>query len=446
MLSRAPRADADESGGATPRLSPPPGRLWGGHQQAEEEEAFVDAHARSAPLVRTSSARRMSEPIARVTEANGATSLLPLAESPGATSAASHLPARLGACHHGAPTPLGTTPSRVLQRGYAGYASLHASFTTRKRDRKASHESPHAGGAGGGSVGSEAGELFSASERRLIHMIVTYAGAALRRALDSEAEHSLLYSADRMVGEMLPEHIACQLKQRLWTQDGHHREFMVEHSERVGVLFSEVVDFEAFCNEVDDAVEVVRVLNTLFAAFDALLQRHSVYKVETVGSVYMAATGLPFLSARDFPEADLLAMATDMIAVTDALYVTLASGVERRFTIRIGLHVGPVLAGVVGLELPRYCLFGDTVNTAARMQTTSLPGRIQVSDRFRQVLETEVGGPVTAGESRRFNLSDRGLMAVKGKGEMRTYARMPFPPHPLVYPCASLPTISFHAP
>ena len=226
-----------------------------------------------------------------------------------------------------------------------------------------------------------------------------------------------------MVSEMLPEHIAWQLKQRLFTSESQNKEFMVDHSERVAVLFSEMDGFEDFCKEANDPIEVVRVLNTMFAAFDALLSRHSVYKVETVGSVYMAATGLPFLSAKEFPEADLLNMATDMISVMEALYTTLASGEQRSFTIRIGLHVGPVLAGVVGLELPRYCLFGDTVNTAARMQTTSKPGRIQVSDRFRMALEDELGLTVVGpnAESRKFNLSDRGEMAVKGKGQMRTY-------------------------
>ena len=126
-----------------------------------------------------------------------------------------------------------------------------------------------------------------------------------------------------MVADMMPEHIAWQLKQRLFTQvrpliawgltrlrqntfsiracqGTSTREFMVEHSEHVAVLFSEICDFGEFCNEAGGPLEVVRVLNTMFAAFDALLPQHSVYKVETVGSVYMAATGLPFLQANSY--------------------------------------------------------------------------------------------------------------------------------------------------
>ena len=278
-----------------------------------------------------------------------------------------------------------------------------------------------------GSGTEEPDEMFPASEQHLMRLIAVYAGAALSRALESEAEHHLLYSADSMVSEMLPEHIAWQLKQRLFTSENQSKEFLVEHSERVAVLFSEVDGFDEFCKETDDPIEVVRVLNTMFAAFDALLARHAVYKVETVGSVYMAATGLPFLKPKDFPEADLLNMATDMINVMNVLQATSDSGKQRSFKIRVGLHVGPVLAGVVGLELPRYCLFGDTVNTAARMQTTSLPGRIQVSDRFRTALEAKHGLSVvgSAAESRLFNLSDRGTLSVKGKGEMRTFLSEP---------------------
>ena len=291
---------------------------------------------------------------------------------------------------------------------------MTASFTpSRRRERKTSTESVEE------LPGAEA--LFSASERRLINMVVAYVGVALSRAIESEAEHQLLYSAAAIVEGMMPQHIADQLKQRLTASGVESREYMVEASKRVAVLFSEVVDFEEFCNEVSDAVEVVRMLNTMFAAFDALLGRHSVYKVETVGSVYMAATGLPFLTAQEFVEADLLGMANDMVAVMDALYVTLANGEERRFQLRIGLHVGPVLAGVVGLELPRYCLFGDTVNTAARMQTTSRPGRIQVSQAFKEALEAEIGGSVLNNASRLYHLSDQGEREVKGKGLMHTF-------------------------
>lgn len=84
------------------------------------------------------------------------------------------------------------------------------------------------------------------------------------------------------------------------------------------------------------------MLNTMFAAFDALLPRHDVYKVETVGSVYMVAAGLPFLNPKDPPAQCLLNLALDMNAIMESLVVTLESGEVRSFAIRIGLHVGPV--------------------------------------------------------------------------------------------------------
>ena len=276
-------------------------------------------------------------------------------------------------------------------------------------------------------------ELFSSREVKLLSLAARYVGMALTRALAYEAEHALIYSADDMVREMLPTHIASQLKQRLVTSAAPAaREFIVDAHDSVCILFSEVVGFSEFCNEASNALEIVRMLNTMFAAFDALLSRHGVYKVETVGSVYMAASGLPFLlpsngGAAASPAVSLLLMAADMITIMDSLAVTLSNGEDRTFRLRVGLHCGPVLAGVVGLELPRYCLFGDTVNTAARMQTTSLPGRAQCSGAFKGALEAAIGpvllGNTAASHAHKIGvcLSDRGERHIKGKGAMRTY-------------------------
>ena len=276
-------------------------------------------------------------------------------------------------------------------------------------------------------------EVFSAHEVRLLALAARYVGVALTRALALEEEHALIYSADAMVNEMLPVHVAAQLKQRLVSSDSASREFFVEHHEQVFILFSEVVGFSEFCNEARSPLEIVRMLNTVFAAFDSLLARHGVYKVETVGSVYMAAAGLPFLRAPSgaalAAPVRLLQFALDLIAVMDSLVITLHGGAERSFRVRVGLHCGPVLAGVVGLELPRYCLFGDTVNTAARMQTTAPSGRIQCSHAFKGALEAAMGdvlgssgsGGGGGGWRHGVQLSDRGQTPIKGKGTMNTF-------------------------
>ena len=185
---------------------------------------------------------------------------------------------------------------------------------------------------------------------------------------------------------------------------------------------AQVVGFEDYCN-AHEADTVVRLLNTLFAAFDALLERHkgSVYKVETVGSCYMAASGLSFLQYADGKHAtvELARMASDMLHCAEQLAIPQpgddadAAGVQ----IRIGMNVGPVLAGVIGVELPRYCLFGDTVNTASRMQSTCPTGCVQVSQPLHALLVVEGAGL--------FRFEDRGVINVKGKGEMRTYLLRP---------------------
>lgn len=195
-----------------------------------------------------------------------------------------------------------------------------------------------------------------------------------------------------------------------------------EEFEEVTVYFSDIVGFTELAAS-STPVQVVDLLNDLYTKFDATIQQYRVYKVETIGDAYMVVGGLP---ERGGEHADQVA--------TMALHLLHEAG---RFRIRhrpatplhlrSGVHTGPCCAGVVGLTMPRYCLFGDTVNTAARMESTGAAWRVQVSAATAARLR-DAGG---------YRLRSRGLTAVKGKGAMHTYwllgkdgfdRRLPTPP------------------
>ncbi|XP_047360862.1 uncharacterized protein LOC124953471 isoform X3 [Vespa velutina] len=154
--------------------------------------------------------------------------------------------------------------------------------------------------------------------------------------------------------------------------------------------------------------QVVTFLNSIYKLFDARIECYDVYKVETIGDSYMVASGLPVRNG-DKHVSEIATMALDLLAASSVFQVPKRPG--ERLQIRSGAHTGPVVAGIVGSKMPRYCLFGDTVNTASRMESTGEALRIHISLEMKKALDA-VGG---------FKIEHRGLVDVKGKGLMDTY-------------------------
>ncbi|XP_076317922.1 soluble guanylate cyclase 89Db-like isoform X1 [Tachypleus tridentatus] len=203
---------------------------------------------------------------------------------------------------------------------------------------------------------------------------------------------------DEMLYSMIPKPVAERLA------NGEDPINTCETFEEVSVLFSEVVDFSVLCSRIT-AREVVSYVNDVYILFDRIIDQYRVFKVETVGQVYLLVSGAPEKHrhhASHVAEAALEMMSH--IFLLDKLYF------GKKVMIRIGIHTGPVAAGIVGKKMLRYCLFGDTVNTAARMQTHGETGRIHISESTNCKL-------VQCG----FITELRGTIDVKGKGPMKTY-------------------------
>ncbi|CAK6984233.1 atrial natriuretic peptide receptor 1, partial [Scomber scombrus] len=153
---------------------------------------------------------------------------------------------------------------------------------------------------------------------------------------------------------------------------------------------------------------VVNLLNDLYTCFDAIIDNFDVYKVETIGDAYMVVSGLPVRNGKLHGRE----VARMSLALLDAVKnFRIRHRPDQQLKLRIGIHSGPVCTGVVGLKMPRYCLFGDTVNTASRMESNGEALKIHVSEATRLVIE----------EFSSFQLQLRGEIEVKGKGRMRTY-------------------------
>lgn len=208
-------------------------------------------------------------------------------------------------------------------------------------------------------------------------------------ALRGEQEKS-----EKLLLNILPGPIAARLKQEETT--------IAEDFANVSVLFADIVGFTSLSASMSP-IALVDLLNQIFSAFDRLCERHSLEKIKTIGDAYMVVGGLPTPMAN---HAEAIAhMALDM--QTEIIRFNVKN--NKAFSIRIGIHSGPVVAGVIGLKKFIYDLWGDTVNLASRMESHGLAGRIQVSETTYELLKNN------------FFLKRRGTIQVKGKGEIITY-------------------------
>uniref|UniRef100_A0A8D2H3L7 Adenylate cyclase type 2 n=1 Tax=Urocitellus parryii TaxID=9999 RepID=A0A8D2H3L7_UROPR len=220
-----------------------------------------------------------------------------------------------------------------------------------------------------------------------------------------------------LLENVLPAHVAEHfLARSLKNEDLYHQSY-----DCVCVMFASIPDFKEFYTESDvnkEGLECLRLLNEIIADFDDLLSKpkfSGVEKIKTIGSTYMAATGLSAVPSQEHaqePERQYLHIGT-MVEFAFALVAKLDAINKHSFNdfkLRVGINHGPVIAGVIGAQKPQYDIWGNTVNVASRMDSTGVMDKIQVTEETSLVLQT-LGYTCTC----------RGIINVKGKGDLKTY-------------------------
>lgn len=240
---------------------------------------------------------------------------------------------------------------------------------------------------------------------RLLFFVLNVAGVSLtaylllqyfvrqrERAMTSlDREHK---RSERLLLNVLPGPIAERLKER--------EEVIADGFPEATVLFADIVDFTPLAGRLAPD-EVVELLDEIFSEFDGLADTFGLEKIKTIGDAYMVAGGIP--SPRPDHLEAVARMGVAMLRAVESLRAGGPLGVQ----LRIGIDTGPVVAGVIGRRKFIYDLWGDTVNTASRMESEGVPGRIQVTRSVVERLDD------------RFRFEPRGLVDVKGKGPMRTW-------------------------
>lgn len=200
--------------------------------------------------------------------------------------------------------------------------------------------------------------------------------------------------SERLLLNILPKPIAEQLKQ--------FQGSLAQQFTEATILFADIVGFTPLSAQIPP-LELLDLLNKIFSVFDQLAEKHGVEKIKTIGDAYMVAGGLP-VPTDNHAEA-IAQMALDMQQAIQQFQTQQG----KSFQIRIGINTGPVVAGVIGIKKFSYDLWGDAVNVASRMESSGVPGRIQVTAATKERLQDQ------------FLFEERGVIVVKGKGKMTSY-------------------------
>lgn len=198
------------------------------------------------------------------------------------------------------------------------------------------------------------------------------------------------HRSESLLLNILPRQIAQRLKDK--------PVIIADHFDHASILFADVVNFTPLSANLTP-VELVKLLNELFSAFDRLVEKYSLEKIKTIGDCYMVAAGVP--TPRDDHAQALVAMTLEM-----RNYVLHHDIAGKRLNLRYGINSGPVIAGVIGTSKFSYDVWGDTVNTASRMESHGNGGEIQITEATYKIIQHE------------FTCAYQGLVQVKGKGEL----------------------------
>jgi adenylate cyclase len=223
-------------------------------------------------------------------------------------------------------------------------------------------------------------------------IMIFYALAALRQA-ESELQQ-LHMRSEALIETVMPPSIAVRLK------SGEER--VADRIENLSVLFADLVDFTGAAHDLPPG-EVVDYLDSLVCAFDALCETHGAEKIKTIGDSYMAVAGL-----QEEDIAGAIRIARLALAMLEMIDERPPLG-NRRLKLRIGIHCGPAIAGVIGETRIAYDVWGEAVNMASRMESQGVPGRIQVSEAFHSLTEPN------------FIFEERGTIDIKGLCASRTF-------------------------